>query len=209
MRGQQSISDHVLSAGWAKAGRGGREAEFQSPVGSAIHFASRQAALIRARFAALTALLLLVAVAGCTIQLSPAFDADLYKTVTELNVKAETLFAKVSGGGTAANFKTSSATYDALIGGFSAARLAADARGAPPMGVRLAAQGPWKKICADDPTACVNPTPSRLDDVISVITEMRDRHQAGRLPAYRVAYLKSVYEVYMHDVLVFEANLER
>ena len=198
-----------MSAGWARAGRGGREAELQSPVRSAILFVSRQAALIRARFAALTALLLLVAVAGCTIQLSPAFDADLYKTVTELNVKAETLFAKVSGGGTAANFKTSSATYDALIGGFSAARLAADARGAPPMGVRLAAQGPLKKICADDPTACVNPTPHNLGVIVGLLTDMRDSHRSGRLPAYLVAGFKNRYEIYMNRVLVFEAALNR
>ncbi|MBB3933762.1 hypothetical protein GGR25_004840 [Kaistia hirudinis] len=198
-----------MSTGLAKAGGGGREAEPQSPVRSAIHFASRQAALIRARFAALTALLLLVAVAGCTIQLSPAFDADLYKTVTELNVKAETLFAKVSGGGTAANFKTSSATYDALIGGFSAARLAADARGAPPMGVRLAAQGSLKKICADDPTACVNPTPHNLGVIVALLTDMRDSHKSGRLPAYLVAGFKNRYEIYMNRVLVFEAALNR
>jgi hypothetical protein len=164
-----------------------------------------------ARFVAslLVLLSLIFAVAGCTIQLSPAYDEATYTSLVELNVKTETLFASLSGGGTAADFPAYKPTYDQLIGGFSAARMATATREVPAAGLRLAGAGS-NAVCADNPADCVKPTPHHLDKIIVLLIAMRDAHQHGKLiRGLDVGGFKNQYEIEMSRVLLFEAALKR
>jgi hypothetical protein len=158
----------------------------------------------------LVLLSLLFATSGCTVQLSPPYDDATYKSLVDLNVRTETLFASLSGGGTAADFPTHKATYDQLIGGFSAARMAAASREVPAAGVKLASNTPLGASCADNPADCVDPTPGNLDRIIALLTAMRDAHQHGKLTrGLDVGGFKNQYETDMNLVLVFEAALKR
>lgn len=162
--------------------------------------------------ALIASLPLLGAVSGCAIQLSPPYDQAIYNSISDLNVKTETLFAALSQGGTAANFPTYKATYDQLIGGFSAARMSTMSREVPMPSQKLLSITHLDKQCGKDPSGCVNPTPDNLEQIITLLTTMRDRHQAGRLPGEFVtgtAGFKQAYEIRMHQVLVFEAALKR
>lgn len=166
-------------------------------------------------FLFLLALFSLSFLAGCAVQLSPAYDDATFKSITDLNVKTETLFAALSRGGTAADFPTYKMTYDQLLGGFAAARMATSAREIPPINRPLFGKTPLKTACGDDPTDCINPTPHHLDEVIALLGAMRDAHQHGQLVGELVVGLsgqagfKGQYEIEMNRVLIFEAALQR
>jgi len=169
----------------------------------------------RALLSFLAFLSILWIIASFSTQLSPAYDPSIYIPLTTLNVKAETLFASLSGGGTASNFPTYKETYDQLIGGFSAARMATATREVPPLSQRLFGSSQVKAACGDDPSDCVNPTPHHLDQVTALLTTMRDTHQQGKLAGELVngfnghGGFKNKYESEMSRVLVFEAALQR
>lgn len=168
---------------------------------------------IRSAFAAFVRpfalLLALLALAGCAAQLSPAFDPATYKTITDLNVKTETLFAALSGGATASSFGTYRETYAEILGGFAAARMATASRAVPAMNPQLAKIAQLDKICADNPADCINPTPRHIDKIIVLLTAMRDTHQRRGLSADLVGGFKRQYELEMNPILVFEAALNR
>lgn len=148
-------------------------------------------------------------IAGCSIQLSPAFDKATYDSLADLNTQTETLFASLSAGASASGFAAHKPVYDTIIGGFSAARMVTATRQVPPLSERLLATAPFKAACSDDPTRCVNPTPHHLEKIITLLTAMRDAHQRGPLPAELVGGFKRQYEIEMTSVLVFEAALQR
>ena len=157
---------------------------------------------------------LVLALAGCSVQLSPAFDQATYSDLAELNVKTETLFASLSRGSSRAEFAKYEETYDQLIGGFSAARMATAARPVPDAPPALLASG-LKTVCGDDIADCSNPTPHHLDKVIVLLTAMRDAHQDDGLVGELVngfngrGGFKGQYEIDMNPVLIFEAALQR
>ncbi|TAU35381.1 hypothetical protein ELI44_37200 [Rhizobium ruizarguesonis] len=164
---------------------------------------------------AIYALALLAIMAGCSVQLSPEYDKITFSNLSALNVKAETLFASLSAGGTAANFSNYQDTYAELIGGFSAARIATLNRQTPPLSAKLLTSPTLKTACANDPASCVNPTPYNLQQVIALLTSMRDTHKRGKLVGELVVGFnggggfKGQYEIEMGRVLAFESALQR
>src|SRR5262245_37357230 len=98
----------------------------------------------------LAALTCLWVVAGCVTKLSHSYDGSTYTALTDLNVKAETLFASLSGSQTASSFQTHKETYDQLIGGFSAVRMTTAVREIPPSSQRLLSASQMKAVCGDD-----------------------------------------------------------
>ncbi|RWD71059.1 hypothetical protein [Mesorhizobium sp.] len=166
---------------------------------------------------AIRSLIVLIALvfSGCSIQLSPAYDQATFTSISDLNVKTETLFASVSKGGTAGDFPKYKATYDQVIGGFSAARVATASRDVPAPSQRVLGIAHLNGGCGDDPASCVNPTPHHLDKVIALLTAMRDTHQQGKLVSELVTGLngqggfKGQYEIEMSRILVFETALQR
>ncbi|MGY2996909.1 hypothetical protein [Mesorhizobium sp. URHB0026] len=163
----------------------------------------------------LVLLSLICTIGGCSIQLSPAYDQAMYASLSDLNVKTETLFSSLSRGGTEGDFPKYKPTYDQLIGGFSAARVTAASREVPAPSQRLLGISHLKGVCGDDPTNCVNPTPHHLEKVIALLTAMRDTHQQGKLLSELVSGLngqggfKGQYEIEMSRILVFETALQR
>jgi hypothetical protein len=155
------------------------------------------------------ALSLLLAVAGCMAQLSPAYDQVTYANLVDLNVRAQTLFVSLSGGGTRREFPEYKAAYNELIGGFSAARMTTASREVPATSRRLLAAQNLSATCRDDPAGCVNPTPHHLEKIITLLTAMRDTHRRSGLAADLIDGFKRQYEIEMLPVLDFEAALQR
>jgi len=169
-------------------------------------------------FAVLTVLLralLLCAVTSCSVQLSPEYDKLAFATLSDLNVKTETLFASLSAGGTAQNFSNYQETYAQIIGGFSAVRVTTLNRQTPPLSARLLASPPFKTVCGTQPDNCVNPTPDHLEQIIMLLTSMRDTHKRGKLTSELVSGFngaggfKNQFEIEMGRVLAFESALQR
>lgn len=160
-------------------------------------------------------ILIALAISGCAIQLSPAYNQATFTSISDLNVKTETLMAAVSQGGTGGDFAKYKATYDQLIGGFSAARMQTASRDVPAPSQRVLKIAHLDSVCGNDPTNCVNPTPHHLDQVIKVLTKMRDVHQSGELKGYLVTGSNGIggfkyqYEIEMTRILLFESALQR
>ncbi|ESY17063.1 hypothetical protein [Mesorhizobium sp. LNJC391B00] len=169
---------------------------------------------IRVPIALLAVIAVLISI-GCSVQLSPAYDQATFTSISDLNVKTETLLASLSRGGTAGDFPKYKVTYDQLIGGFSAARVATASRDVPAPSQRLLGISHLNGVCGNDPTNCVNPTPHHLEKVITLLTAMRDTHQQGKLAGELVAGFngqggfKGQYEIEMSRILVFETALQR
>ncbi|UCI07378.1 hypothetical protein [Mesorhizobium sp. B1-1-8] len=166
---------------------------------------------------AIRSLVILIALvlSSCAIQLSPAYNQATFTSISDLNVKTETLMASLSQGGTAGDFAKYKATYDQLIGGFSAARMETASRDVPAPSQRVLKIAHLNSVCGNDPTNCVNPTPHHLDQVIKVLTKMRDIHQSGELKgnfvtgSNGIGGFKYQYEIEMSRILVFESALQR
>ncbi|MBZ9662944.1 hypothetical protein LB523_28235 [Mesorhizobium sp. ESP-6-4] len=160
-------------------------------------------------------LIVALAFSGCSIQLSPAYDQATFTSISDLNVKTETLFASLSQGGTAGDFAKYKATYDQLIGGFTAARITTASRDVPAPSQRVLTMAHLNGVCGNDASNCVNPTPHHLDQVINVLTKMRDVHQSGGLKGNLVTGSNGIggfkyqYETEMSRILVFESALQR
>lgn len=160
-------------------------------------------------------LLLSILLTGCAARLSPDFDKVTFASLNDLNVKTETLFASLSGNGPVQSFSKSEATYAALIGGFSAARIATANRQTPPLSAKLLASPQLKPLCGEEPQSCVNPTPYNLENVVELLTQMRDVHQRGKLSGGLVTGFNGIggfklqYEIEMGKVLAFEQALQR
>ncbi|RUW85206.1 hypothetical protein [Mesorhizobium sp. M1E.F.Ca.ET.063.01.1.1] len=161
------------------------------------------------------AFLLLFTTSGCSIQLSPAYDQATYTSLSELNVKTETLFSSLSKGAESGEFQKYKPTYDQLIGGFSAARITTASRPVPSPSQRLLGVTHLQGVCGNDPTNCVNPTPHHLDNIVILLKAIRDKHQQGKLEAEVVngfngqSGFKGQYEIEMSRILVFETALQR
>ncbi|MER9870811.1 hypothetical protein NKJ35_27160 [Mesorhizobium sp. M0136] len=165
--------------------------------------------------AAVLLIIVVSVVSGCSIQLSPAYDQATLTSISDLNVKTETLLASLSHGGTAGDFSKHKATYDQLIGGFSAARVATASRDVPAPSQRLLGIAHLNGVCGNEPSNCVNPTPHHLDKVIALLSAMRNTHQQGELVSELVTGFngqggfKGQYEIEMSRILVFETALQR
>lgn len=167
----------------------------------------------RAAFAVF--LLLSILLMGCAARLSPDYDKVTFASLSDLNVKTETLFASLSSGGSAQSFPNFQATYATLIGGFSAALVTTSNRQTPGLSAKLLASPQLKALCGEEPESCVNPTPDHLEKVITLLTQMRNTHQRGKLSGELVAGFnraggfKGQYEIEMGRVLFFEQALQR
>jgi hypothetical protein len=154
---------------------------------------------------------------ACAVRLLPNYDEATYQSLSDLNAKALTLFSSLSAGGTTTDFPKYEAQYNELIGGFSADRMALAMRPTPPAGQRLFGGRPVSAICGKDvaPEDCLNTTPHNLDQIIALLTKMRDVHRKRGLPTEIVSGFngqggfRGQYQIEITRVLTIEAALQR
>lgn len=163
--------------------------------------------VIRNWFVVLFALLL----TACTIQLVPAYDQALVEGLQGTNTKTLTLFAAVDGGATVAEFSKYEERYADIIGNFDALRQRALSRQVPPLASRLAKIKSIGSFCnsANDPTGCVNASPSSLAQIVALIRKMRARHKERGLQNDDVELFKTSYEPAISQALTVENALKR
>ena len=165
----------------------------------------------------ITVILIMLALAACTVRLLPAYDQATYQSLTSLNANTLTLFSSLSAGSSAKEFPRYEDQYNELIGGFSAARMTLANRPTPPIGQTLFGTGPLSAICGKNASVedCLNATPRILDQIVALLTKMRDIHQQRGLPAEVVSGLngrgglKGQYQIEVAQVLTVEAALQR
>ncbi|MBV8978825.1 MAG: hypothetical protein JO261_15705 [Alphaproteobacteria bacterium] len=140
-----------------------------------------------ARIAARSAAtLIFVLLCGCATQLAPSYSQSIVDGLNAANTQTLTLFATLSSGVTADTFVAQrQATYNGLIGQFSALESQVSARPMPqplwtgslPDSQTLAE---WKKVLESAPTK------GSLETIVSVLTKMRDEDQKSGFKAVTV-----------------------
>jgi hypothetical protein len=151
---------------------------------------------------------------ACSVALVPDYDPEIADGLNALNLRTLTLMSAVEGGAAAQGFGTRRAEYDAIIGGFDALRLRAEARDVPPLGPallrRLEGLGFTPGLCRDEGAVdCVNPTPKILANVTEGLRKMRDTDAARGLDPGLVQLFRNGYETSILQALTVETALER
>ena len=128
----------------------------------------RSAALF-VRFAVLASLVML---GSCATQLAPSYSQTIVDGLNAANTQTLTLFATVSSGVSSTTYVAQrEATYNGLIGQFSAleSQVAARPMPQPPIGTAsVSSLAEWQKVLE------AAPTKGSLQTIVSVITKMRD-----------------------------------
>ncbi len=159
---------------------------------------------------ALRTAVLLLWLTGCTAHLAPDYDATLVAGLVAANEQAETLFATLSSGTTAATFPQRQPTYDAVIGKFDALRLEAMARPNPHLsdsGLLASLAGHPTTPGAANPLQA--PTPQVLSTIVAKLTRLRNQDRAGSLSPVLVVLAKNSYELSFEQALTYEQALQR
>lgn len=157
------------------------------------------------------ALLWVILLTACTIQLVPSYDQALVEGLDAANTQALTLFAAVESGATAEKFADYEQTYSEVIGTFDALRQRAANRQVPPLAKRLSETKIVSEFCnaREDPTGCVNVSPASLDRVLAVLRQMRDRHRRAGLQTETVDLFRRDYSTAIAQALTVENALKR
>jgi len=131
--------------------------------------AARRGAAVFARFAVLASLVML---GSCATQLAPSYSQGIVDGLNAANAQTLTLFATVSSGVSSTTYVAQrEATYNGLIGQFSAleSQVAARPMPQPVLGTGSSTTlADWQKVLASAPTK------GSLETIVSVITKMRD-----------------------------------
>ncbi len=157
------------------------------------------------------ALLWVIVLSACTIQLVPSYDQALVEGLDKANTEALTLFAAVETGSPKEKFSEYEQRYAALIGSFEALKQRAENRQVPPLGARLVGIRVVRDLCSSESNgqACLNVSPSSLERVIAVIRQIRNRHQSTGLSAENVGFLRRDYDTAIGTAITVENALRR
>jgi hypothetical protein len=175
------------------------------------------------RAAALAALAALVLLTGCATQLAPTYSQSIVDGLNAANTQTLTLFATVSSGVGPDTFVAQrQATYNGLIGQFSAIQSQVAARPMPQPPFMIGNDTPssgtlanWKKVLETAPTK------GSLETIVSILTKMRDEDQKNGFKAVRtgcnsaaldtslVCGFQNAYSQNFDSALTYEMALKR
>ncbi|MEM8695555.1 MAG: hypothetical protein AAGE05_05985 [Pseudomonadota bacterium] len=155
-------------------------------------------------------LLCFVMLAGCTVQLVPAYDSVVVEKLDTLNEDTFVLLSALENGSSAEEFEDYEPRYNELIGRFDALRVRTETRHVPTLANRLPVISGLELCRTDDnPTACLNTSPAALRDVASQLRTLRDRHRANGLESGNVALARGAIEIGLEQATTVENALER
>ncbi len=164
------------------------------------------------------AIVSLIVLGGCTIQLAPSYDASIVTGLNTANTQAETMFATVSSGVTKDTYATREAQYNAIIGQFSAldSQVAARPMPQPPSFLSFAQKQLPPSDVSKIPLLTNAPSKDALDHIVVTLTMMRDTDAraglvAGMCPAATspTCGFKHDYEQNFDSALTYETALQR
>jgi len=160
----------------------------------------------------------LIVLGGCTIQLAPSYDASIVTGLNTANTQAQTMFATVSAGVTKDTYATREAQYNAIIGQFAAldSQVAARPMPQPPSFLSFAQKQLPPSDISKIPLLNTAPSKGALDNVVTTLTKMRDTDakfglMAGTCPdaTSPTCGFKRQYELDFDSALTYETALQR
>ena len=154
----------------------------------------------------------LIILAGCSLQLAPLYQQSLVDGLNQANTKASTLFATLGGGSPRSKFTELASQYDTVIGAFDSLRIMALSRPIPALSSRILENQSVKAACeavASDASACVNPTPEFLGEIVNIWTDLKEAHQRNGIAVDLIEYYKPLYERQITFALTIENALKR
>jgi len=157
-----------------------------------------------------SALVCLLVLAACSVQLAPDYDKSIVEGLTSANQEAMTLFATVSPNVPKSTFPDREKSYNSIIGKFAALKIEADSRPVPqPLLLQwFGSTRAGETLLGKDQILKV-PTPDVLDGITKALTRMRDEDKASGLMKERVEFYQNGYEIRIQQALVYEKALQR
>lgn len=172
-----------------------------------IHKRRLSPAPLMARLRLLFALLFLGgALAGCTAQLAPPYDASIANGVASLNQQAMLLYAQVAGGVPASSFAQRQGTYTQLIGQANALANLARARPDPTTLPKFLESKvkEWTKI-----QTLAAPTGDILTKIGVQFTTMQQADQSGGISSLEAQAFQQQFNIDIQQALTYENALAR
>lgn len=171
------------------------------------------------RAARIGAVVSLIGLGSCTIQLAPSYDASVVTGLNAANTQTETMFATVSSGVTKDSFATREAQYNAIIGQFSAleSQVAARPMPQPPSFLSFGHKQLPPSDVSQIPLLNNAPSKDALAHIVTTLTQMRNLDaRAGlaaatcpAMPSPPTCGFKQDYEQNFDSALTYETALQR
>lgn len=161
------------------------------------------------QFVRLTLVGLLLILGGCQTTLAPAYDAALYKGVTDANVQMMQLLASLSAGTKAADCDTRADSFNQLIGKVDALTLQSKARPMPDNKVLESIN----TFLANRGLAVLNndsaPSAAALQQVSDTLSMMKVQDCKNGINAAVVPTFRNQLSISMDQAITYEAFLNR
>jgi len=158
------------------------------------------------------ALLYLVFLAGCAIQLAPPYDKVVVDGLNAANTDAMTLFAEVRNGTVASTFPKREDKYTALIGKLDALAIAAAARPMPSGKVNDAITKELAKRGAlgdFKDTTDAPPSVHAIEKISETFERMRTQDKTKGLSVDEVKAFRGQASIYFDQAITYENFLKR
>ncbi len=157
------------------------------------------------------ALAMCIALAGCALQLAPAYNKMVVDELNAVSTDAMILFASTSNGTDKNSFSSREDKYNSLIGRLDALGLQAGARPMPKNKVTDAINRALDKrgstaMSDDDNTP---PSAYAIKKVSETLSKMRDTDRSQGVTAYEALAFKGQASIYLDQAITYENFLQR
>ncbi|MFZ6658039.1 hypothetical protein [Undibacterium sp. TJN19] len=154
---------------------------------------------------------LCISLAGCAIQLAPAYDKTVVDGLAAVNTDTMILLAAMSNGSDKTSFSSRADNYNSLIGRLDALSLQAGARPMPKNKVtdtinQLLDKRGSPALAADDSTP---PSAYAIKKVSETLGKMRDVDRQQGVTAYEALAFKGQVVIYLDQAITYENFLQR
>lgn len=154
------------------------------------------------------ALLTVILLSACTIQLAPDYDKDLVEALDSANEETMAVFASLSEGSAQSEYPQYKERYSAVIGKYSALKQRAATRQMPPLSKQLNKVKFVSDKCSD-PTSCVNTSPQSIESVIENLKLVQTTHRKIGLDPDVLEGFERRHVIVIQQALFVERALKR
>lgn len=146
---------------------------------------------------------------SCTTQLAPKYDAAIFDSLIQTNVKIMQFFASVSEGTESTSCNQRESNYNSMIGSMNALAIQSKARPMPDNSITKKVSQVLKTkglTALDDGVA---PSASALEEVAKQLTKMKQVDCRSGLSPIVVSTFKNAVIISMDQAITYESFLER
>lgn len=159
---------------------------------------------------ALHVFLFVLILSGCAARLAPDYDQSFYDQIVSVNQSVGILFSELEINGAKSGFSKASVSYAKVLGSLKSLHILSQSRPLPSNLEKLSKIKSLSEICGQghELSDCLNDTPDKLEEIIAIVTAVRDRHQLHGVSQSLLSGYQNAYTGLMQQILVYEGYLE-